>query len=182
MKDISKKILEKEFTDKEIEKALKRIEEENNEVNPWFEIDFIVFGDPKAQQRAKASSMGKGKGVVMYDPKEIRNWKATFRKHAIDLLDDDFVLAEGEIEIQIDVYKSAPISTSRIKLALMEMKHLRPEKKPDIDNYDKAVLDALKGVLWKDDSQVVNIVSTKYYSLRPRIEITAGFRMKRVDK
>lgn len=43
--------------------------------------------------------------------------------------------------------------------------------KPDADNYLKGVKDALKGIIWKDDSQVVDAFVRKRYSARPRIEV-----------
>ena len=39
-----------------------------------------------------------------------------------------------------------------------------PIGRPDADNYAKLVLDALNGVLWRDDSQVVDLHVRKVYS------------------
>ena len=36
--------------------------------------------------------------------------------------------------------------------------------KPDVDNLAKAVLDALNGILYEDDSQVVMLAVTKQYA------------------
>ncbi len=38
-------------------------------------------------------------------------------------------------------------------------------KRPDIDNLKKFLFDAMNGVLWKDDSQVVVCLSSKIYTL-----------------
>jgi Holliday junction resolvase RusA-like endonuclease len=46
-----------------------------------------------------------------------------------------------------------------------------PQVKPDLDNVMKAVLDALNGVVYADDSQVINLVATKRYSTDPRVEV-----------
>jgi Holliday junction resolvase RusA-like endonuclease len=48
---------------------------------------------------------------------------------------------------------------------------LRPTSRPDTDNYIKSVQDALNGIVWKDDSQVVALIADKWYSDKPRIEI-----------
>ena len=46
-----------------------------------------------------------------------------------------------------------------------------PTKKPDIDNIMKAVLDALNGVAYYDDSQVCKVNFMKMYSEDPRLKI-----------
>jgi Holliday junction resolvase RusA-like endonuclease len=35
------------------------------------------------------------------------------------------------------------------------------------------VIDALNGIVWRDDSQVVSLTVEKFYSARPRLELTA---------
>ena len=50
---------------------------------------------------------------------------------------------------------------------------LRPTTKPDVSNVLKGVEDALKGVWYKDDSQIIGFDELgKWYGERPRIEIT----------
>jgi Holliday junction resolvase RusA-like endonuclease len=39
-----------------------------------------------------------------------------------------------------------------------------PIVRPDADNYGKLVLDALNGILWRDDSQVVDLRIQKVYA------------------
>lgn len=45
------------------------------------------------------------------------------------------------------------------------------QKKPDIDNVVKAVLDALNGVAYRDDTQVIELHVRKSYSEKPRVEV-----------
>ena len=47
---------------------------------------------------------------------------------------------------------------------------LRPIKKPDSDNLAKICLDALNGIAYPDDSQIVALTVNKYYSKEPRVE------------
>ena len=51
---------------------------------------------------------------------------------------------------------------------------LHPTTKPDLDNIAK-MLDALNRVVWVDDSQIVELRVSKWYSNRPRIEIIVKF-------
>ena len=52
--------------------------------------------------------------------------------------------------------------------------YIRPAKKPDIDNVIKSILDALNGVAYHDDTQVVAVFAEKYYSDTPRVEVEIG--------
>lgn len=64
------------------------------------------------------------------------------------------------LEFNFEVPKS--YSKKKRKLCLNgEQKHT---KRPDIDNLVKAVLDALNGYLFEDDSQVTSVTSCKRFS------------------
>ena len=49
---------------------------------------------------------------------------------------------------------------------------LAPNKKPDIDNILKSVMDSLNGYAFADDSQVVRIMAEKVYAEEPFVEVT----------
>ena len=53
----------------------------------------------------------------------------------------------------------------------MESGDIFPSRKPDVDNIEKAVLDALNGIAYKDDSRVFRTGCVKYYGSEPRLEI-----------
>ena len=46
-----------------------------------------------------------------------------------------------------------------------------PVKKPDCDNIAKAILDALNGLAYEDDSQIVSAVILKRYGFPARVEV-----------
>lgn len=48
---------------------------------------------------------------------------------------------------------------------------IRPDKKPDIDNIVKAILDGLNGIAYDDDKQVVDVKASKFYSVEPKVII-----------
>ncbi|MCM3141695.1 RusA family crossover junction endodeoxyribonuclease [Brevibacillus sp. MER 51] len=43
--------------------------------------------------------------------------------------------------------------------------------KPDLDNLIKGCTDALNGVVWQDDKQIIAVEATKVYGFEPRIEL-----------
>ena len=55
------------------------------------------------------------------------------------------------------------------------MGNLNPTKKPDADNIGKVVLDALNGIAYEDDKQVIELrVSKQYSEEREGLRITIG--------
>lgn len=52
-----------------------------------------------------------------------------------------------------------------------------PTGTPDLDNLQKAIFDALNGIVWQDDAQVVHVTAQKIYCEHeesPRIELFVG--------
>lgn len=75
------------------------------------------------------------------------------------------------VTLEMDVPASWPASKRFAALA----GKIRPTGKPDLDNCVKCILDALNGVLWRDDAQVVELsVSKRYgYIAQTLIEVRA---------
>lgn len=75
--------------------------------------------------------------------------------------------------MDVKVYRQMPksVSNSKKKKEKAEKGLLRPTTKPDVDNYVKGVKDALNHLIYKDDSQVVDLKVSKFYSEEPRVEI-----------
>lgn len=130
-------------------------------------IEFTVLGEPVAQGRPKFSTVN---GFPQaYDPAKSRDYKDYVRLAAREYA--PAALLEGPLGIAVTAYRSTPKSFSNKKAAAAERGEILPVTKPDADNYLKGVKDALKGVIWKDDSQVVDAFVKKRYSAKPRIEI-----------
>jgi len=69
------------------------------------------------------------------------------------------------------IYPPKRIAEVKKKRLELESEIIYVDKRPDIDNYIKAVLDCSNEILFKDDGQVAALSSQKLYSLNPRIEI-----------
>ena len=73
------------------------------------------------------------------------------------------------LEVQISFFMEIPKSFSKKKRADIECGLLSHTVKPDLDNLTKSVLDALNGIAWYDDAQIVDLQVNKEYCL------TGGF-------
>jgi Holliday junction resolvase RusA-like endonuclease len=72
-------------------------------------------------------------------------------------------------------YKGIPLDVPLIMYAFFlvpkpkSVKREFPSVKPDLDNYIKALSDSANGIVWKDDSQVIQIHTAKLYGDTPGI-------------
>jgi Holliday junction resolvase RusA-like endonuclease len=78
---------------------------------------------------------------------------------------------EGPIIAHVDVYMRVPKSASKKKREAMLAGEIKPTKKPDLDNCVKQ-LDALNGVAFADDSQIVEILARKIFAEEDSMSIT----------
>ena len=125
-----------------------------------FEITPVPQGRPRFVKR--------GNFVQTYDPKTSKEFKEKLKKLAKQ---QSPTLSERALEVSIVFYMSIPKS----KPKKWRERAARNEEKctvhKDLDNLAKSVLDALTGILWKDDSQIVKLVIEKVYGEIPRIEM-----------
>lgn len=111
-------------------------------------IEFTVAGVPIAQPRAKATR--RGKGVHVYTPDNgIVGFKFDLKQTAKQLMDGP--LLRGPLRVDCEFVFPRP---SNMIWKTKPMPRVRKVTKPDRDNLDKAILDALTGVVWADDNQV----------------------------
>jgi Holliday junction resolvase RusA-like endonuclease len=130
-------------------------------------ISFTVYGEPVAKGRARFCVR---KGFAMaYTPKATREAEGDFRSQSLPYRPKEIIT--GAIRLSIVVYKPTPKSFSKKKAAEAEAGDIMPITRPDFDNYAKLVCDALNGVFWKDDSQIVDCRVIKRYSVTPQVTV-----------
>ena len=126
-------------------------------------IKLVIDGEPVAQGRPKFTT--RGKFAKAYDPAKSRNYK----KYVALVARQQYKLKPltGALKISCTFYRPIQQSGSKaVKNA--KLKHItRPTVKPDIDNYFKCVTDALKGICWIDDNQIVDVEMHKHYDEQP---------------
>jgi len=133
-------------------------------------IELHVPGKPMGKQRARWSKRG------TYTPKETVNYE-TYIKELFVVGNPGFIPPESPVRVRIYISMclSIPNSASKRTKDEMESCFILPTKRPDVDNAAKIVLDALESVAYKNDSQVVALCVEKFYSVRPRMDITIEY-------
>lgn len=134
-------------------------------------MKFRVDGKVKAKQSVKFARVGNF--VRKYTPKEMvdyANWvKICFRNAYPNHLPSIFF--EKQLEVQITACFEIPKSYSKKKRELALGGFMRPTVKPDCDNISKNILDALNGLAYPDDKQIVSLIVLKKYTESPYVEI-----------
>ena len=128
-------------------------------------IEFTINGECVPKARPRFSKFGH-----VYTTPKTRAYENIVKSTAID---NRVPCITTALRVELIIYKSIPKSFSKKKRELANEGKIYPVVKPDIDNYVKAVLDGLNGVLFVDDKQIVDFRAAKRYSDRPRVEVTA---------
>lgn len=142
------------------------------------EIIIDVPGDPVAKGRARSAfrgfattATGKKRAVIgHYTPAKTRTWEGIARSLAMDAMRGRPPL-DGPLAVHIHIVLRIPESWPQWKKDLAKTSTIWPTVKPDSDNVEKAVKDALNGVAWGDDCQVVATTKLKFYGASPRVRI-----------
>lgn len=131
-------------------------------------IKFSVDGAPRGKGRPRAARTGAG--VRMYTPKQTEDYERSIAMAAQKALAGRPLIA-GPVLIELRMFHPIPRSWSKKRQAMALIGEVMPTVKCDADNCLKAVCDALNGVAWKDDTQVVNVMLAKRYAEVPRVEM-----------
>ncbi|HBP4946776.1 TPA: RusA family crossover junction endodeoxyribonuclease [Pseudomonas aeruginosa] len=131
-------------------------------------IKFSVDGVPRGKERPRAARTGAG--VRMYTPKQTEDYERSIAMAAQKALAGRPLIA-GPVLIELRMFHPIPRSWSKKRQAMALIGEVMPTVKCDADNCLKAVCDALNGVAWKDDTQVVNVMLAKRYAEVPRVEV-----------
>ena len=78
---------------------------------------------------------------------------------------------EGPLSVTINIAVGIPASKPKKWKTAALAGSIRPTGKPDFDNTSKLLCDALNGIVWKDDSQITDVLFTKHYGLQPGAEL-----------
>lgn len=133
-------------------------------------IQFTVLGEPVGKGRPKFSTFN---GHAMaYTPQKTVNYETLVKLSYQQQCNDKPYDKDIPLRAEITAYFPMPKSTSMKRKKMMLEGQIRHTKKCDADNLAKAVLDALNGIAYYDDSQVCELSVSKLYSDNPRVIVS----------
>lgn len=102
-------------------------------------LEFTVFGQPIPKARPRVA---KGRA---YTPTTTKNWEELVAQYAnLAMLHEGWHLVTNPVEVYMEFYR-------------------QDQKKADLDNLIKGVLDACNGVVYADDKQVRTLIGKVVY-------------------
>ena len=128
-------------------------------------IGFFVPGIPVPKGSARGFPIRRKNGhigvTVTADNSNLRLWHASVQDRALDVCRRDQISAtDAPVSVLCEFYLPAPKKYLK-RLARGEcIPHVT---RPDLDKLERAVLDGMTGILFRDDSQVIKKVGTKQY-------------------
>lgn len=133
------------------------------------EVDFRITKAPAGKQRPKFST--RGRYPIAYTPGKTVDNEIYVRGCFIEKSRGRQFPEKTPLSITLYSYYPIPKSLSKKAKAAMEAGYILPVVKPDLDNVIKLIMDALNGYAWKDDNQVVEIISKKMYGVEPHTDV-----------
>jgi len=133
-----------------------------------FMVTFKVDANPVGKQRARY--VKRGNFVQAYTPEKTRTYETLIRDSAIEAMGSSEPL---ETPVNLYLYIRVPIPKSYSKKKVEDCLNGldKPIRKPDSSNILKSVEDGMNGIVYKDDSQIVNLHVTKVYSSLAGVDI-----------
>ena len=133
-------------------------------------MKLVLNIEPKPQSRPRFAR--RGSFTTTYEDKDMKAW----RNHCQLLITNQYMgqpILEGALRAKVRFFIKPPQYISKVKKnqqALLD-EVIPVGKKPDVDNYEKALYDSMSGLVFQDDGQIALHDVGKFYSLKPRIEV-----------
>ena len=132
------------------------------------QIMFTVYGEPVAKGRPRFAK--RGNYVQTYTPVKTKSYEDEVRLLATKAKGSGSTL-ESSVSVFIYISFSVPQSYSKRKREACLSGETKHTKKPDLDNVAKAIIDGMNGIIFKDDSQIINLHVTKVYAEVGKVEV-----------
>ena len=138
-------------------------------------VEIVVRGQPrpKGSMRGFADSHGHVH-LVPDNPRDLKAWTTAIHTAAESAMAERPII-RGAVRLQARFILVRPRSHFGVRGNLLPSAPAYPITKPDGDKLDRAARDALKGVVYHDDAQIVRWAGDKVYGEEPglRLRVTA---------
>lgn len=131
-------------------------------------LEFRVAGLPVPQGSMKAFVRGKHASIVHDNGANLGAWRNAIAEAAKGALSREGQLAfEGAVKVSALFVLPRPRAHFGVRGILARFLAILPVRKPDLDKLCRSALDAMTGVLFLDDAQVVELHARKTYTDSP---------------
>ncbi len=131
-------------------------------------INVWLAGQPVGKGRPRFA-----RGRV-YTPAKTKAYEERLAARALEEMESAGIeTATGPVRIEARAIFTIPKSWPKSKKQAAMIGEVQHTGKPDADNVLKIVGDALNGIVWKDDSQIVSASINKRYGVQPALVLTA---------
>lgn len=129
-------------------------------------VEFVIYGEPMGKQRPKVALISghphayTPRNTILYENKVAHAYKEV----AQDFIFDRNDLLEITITMHFPLNKTDYGKKGLNKKGREKIANVYCDKKPDIDNAVKTVLDGLNGIAYYDDKQVAKLCAYKLWT------------------
>ena len=137
---------------------------------PWEKESYTVLAIPKPGQRPRYSF----ETEHFYVPGSASN-KEIMRR----VLGIGRSVIHSRVKVKLHTYQLTPsYKMNQNEIYLAELGKIRPLIDPDFDNFTKAYMDAIQGLLISDDNIITDAEIIKYFSFKPRIFLELEYQLR----
>lgn len=135
-------------------------------------VSFHVPGKPQGKARARTYYNANAGKHVSNTPDKTVLYENFIKDRYLQKSEGAYLEAGTPVTLRIVARFLPPNSKPKKVKQQMLAGEIFPLKKPDMDNIVKVVADALNGVAYHDDTQIVMVVAKKAYSAMEGLDIT----------
>ena len=133
-------------------------------------ITITIPGEMRGKGRPRFSTRGGfGRAYTDHKTASAETW---VRACAVEQA--GMVPLAGPISLSIAIAVEVPASWPKKKRADALAGAVFPTSKPDLDNCAKLIADALNGIVWRDDKQIIRMDLRKHYAERAQTVLTVA--------
>lgn len=135
-------------------------------------VMFHVPGKPQGKARARTFYSPQAGRSVSVTPENTVLYENLIKDRYLQQANGCYMEAGIPVTLRIVARFLPPKSVSKKRKSDMLEGRELPLKKPDMDNIVKVVADALNGIAYRDDTQIVYVIAKKAYSAVEGLDIT----------